>query len=455
MRNREVTFDDEKIIDAPSPALVRLAAPYLPLIHDNAEALAADFYATLLQRRESRRYLDNSTVLTRLTTELTSWLRDAFSVEAFTDVAAFEARQERIGEVHARIRVPIHLVNIGALRLRAQISDAVRAVEDQSWQDRYDVMRFFDIWIEHAITAMTRAGIRRIVDRTRVEESYRLFSLDQDMNLERERQRASLLQWSQTTLFATVHGGEQAGTAGELTHAPFGRWVRHRGEVIFGTAPQLTDINAAIEHVDRVLLPALNSGELDDRVRSLHALAAEVDRIMALLGDMFEGLSELELGRDALTRTLNRRFLPSILLREIGFANTSAMSLTGLMVDVDSFKEINDVHGHHAGDAVLRTLAGILADTVRPTDFVFRYGGEEFFVLLVETELSMGVDIAERVRHVVAETAFTVGETPVDVTVSIGAATHDGHPDPDELVKRADSALAQAKREGRNRVVVG
>jgi len=457
VRNRELTFDDEKVIDAPSPALLRKVATYLPLVHSNAEALAEDFYATLLQRRESHRYLDNAIVQTRLQSELTSWLRHAFSLDALTDVTAFESRQERIGEIHARIRVPIHLVNIGAQRLRTQIAAAVRAMDDQPWEDRYDVMRFFDAWIDSAITAMTRAGIRRIVDRTRVEESYRLFSLDQDMNLERERQRTSLLQWSQATLFAAVHGdaGQPVadGAAGELTHAPFGRWVRHRGEVIFGSAPQLTEINSTITHVDQQILPALHAPELSDRMHALATLGGEVDRIMALLGDLFEGLSELEMGRDALTRTLNRRFLPSILLREIGFANTTAMSLTGFMVDVDSFKETNDVHGHHAGDAVLRTLAGILADTVRPTDFIFRYGGEEFFVLLVETDLEMGVTIAERIRRVVAETGFTVGDRHIDVTVSIGVAAHDGHPDPDDLVRRADNALAQAKQRGRNRVV--
>jgi diguanylate cyclase len=392
-------------------------------------------------------------VQTRLKSELVHWLHQVFSAESFVDVASFEARQQQIGQIHARLRIPIHLVNLAAARLRIQISELVRARTDRPWEDRYDVMRFLDEWIDGAITAMTRSGIRRIVDRTRLEESYRLFALDQDMNLERERQRASLLEWSQSTLFAAVNGASDTGV-GPLSLATFGRWIRHRAEMMFGTAPQLQEISDAIAHVDDELLPAVRAADRSDRGHALADLGAQVDKILGLLGDMFAGLSELEVGRDALTRTLNRRFLPSILLREIGFASRTGMSLCGLMIDVDNFKDINDAHGHHAGDAALRTLATILADNVRSTDFVFRYGGEEFFVLLVETDLRDSMATAEAIRTAVAETPIMSNQTRMEVTVSIGVAAHDGHPDPDELVRRADTALARAKRDGRNRVAI-
>lgn len=453
MDNRETVTDDEPVVTQPPPDRVALAAAYLPAILDSADTLATDFYSTLMQRDESHRYLNNDDVQTRLKAELVRWLHQVFSAEAFADVATFEARQHQIGHIHARLRIPIHLVNLAAARLRIQISELVRARTDQPWADRYDVMRFLDEWIDGAITAMTRSGIRRIVDRTRLEESYRLFALDQDMNLERERQRSSLLEWSQSTLFAAVNGAVDTGP-GPLSLATFGRWIRHRAELMFGTAPQLREISEAITHVDSVLLPAVHAADRGDRGDALAALGAQVDAILALLGDMFAGLSELEVGRDALTRTLNRRFLPSILLREIGFAARTGMSLCGLMIDVDNFKDINDAHGHHAGDAALRTLATILADNVRSTDFVFRYGGEEFFVLLVETDLRDSISTAEAIRTAVAETPIMSNQTRMIVTVSIGVAAHDGHPDPDELVRRADTALARAKRDGRNRVAI-
>lgn len=426
--------------------------PFLGLIHDNADHLARDFYATLLQRAESHRYLGSAGVQDRLRVELAEWIRNAFSAEAFRDAAAFEARQQEIGAIHARMRIPVHLVDIGAARMCAQISDLVRAA-DAPWPARYDAMQLFQGWIAVAIAAMTRSGVTSIVNRTRLEEAYRLFSLDQDMGLERERQRSSLLEWSQSTLFKALHG-EQPGGVPELASAPFGLWVRHRAEVMFESAPQLAEINEAVARIDTVLLPLVNSADAARRLEALPALGTEIDRVLALLGDLFAGLSELEIGRDPLTRTLNRRFLSSILLREIGFAGRTSMGLAGLMVDVDNFKSINDLHGHQAGDTVIRAVAGALLDNVRPADFVFRYGGEEFLILLVETGPQQTADIAERLRRAVAETRLKIGESDVDITVSIGAALHDGHPDPNELVNRADGALREAKLSGRDRVVI-
>ncbi|WP_161976559.1 diguanylate cyclase [Mycolicibacterium sp. CH28] len=443
-----------RIIDALSDDKVELAKPYLPLIRDSAETLAEDFYATLLQRPEAHRYLDHSVVENRLKAQLVDWIRGAFSVDAFRDAAAFEARQERIGDIHARMKIPVHLLNIGALRLCSQIAALVRGV-DAPWGDRFDAMRLFEAWIGRAIAAMTRSGVDGMVERTRVEEAYRLFSLDQDMNLERERQRASLLEWSQETLFSALHSQPPNGSGEtELASAPFGRWTRHRAEMMFGSAPQLLEINDAIARVDGALLPAVRNEDAVRRVDALQALGVEVDRILALIGDLFQGQSELETGRDPLTRTLNRRFLPAILQREIGFANRTSLGLAVLMVDVDHFKSVNEAHGHQAGDAVIRTLAGVLADNVRSTDFVFRYGGEEFLVLLAESGRQDSVTTAERIRKGVTEARFGLGDLVLDVTVSIGVAVHDGHPDPDELVNRADKALREAKHSGRNQVVL-
>lgn len=142
MGNQATTRDDERVIEAPSQACIELASTYLPLIHSHAGALVEDFYSTLLARSEAGRYLDSSAVESRLKVELTRWIRNVFSPEAFGDVDAFEARQRQIGEIHARIRIPIHLVNIGAARLSSQISELVRSAADQPWESRYDSMRF-------------------------------------------------------------------------------------------------------------------------------------------------------------------------------------------------------------------------------------------------------------------------------------------------------------------------
>jgi diguanylate cyclase len=426
---------------------VTLDDAHLRLLCENAPALAVDFYDVLMQHDRARVYLDHEVVEERLKPSLTSWLCELFSENAFADEAAFEARQHKIGEIHARIGISAPLVNLAASRLQSRIAELIRA-SDRSWQSRYDSLSLVYERINRAIALMGESYVHRVEGRVRAEEAYRLFSMDQDMNLERESQRAGLMHWAQETLFGFLQ--DSAGTElSPLAQAPFGVWVRHRAVVMFGNTSQLQAITVAIARVDGQVLPSLAAGGPD----AVRELRLAVDEIATLLSDMFQDVSEMENGRDALTRTLNRRFLPSILSRETKFASQHGLGLAALFIDVDHFKKINDTYGHHAGDVVLRRVAELISECIRSTDFLFRYGGEEFLVLLVESDPQTSVSTAERIRTVIAEEAFVVGETTISVTVSSGVAVHDGHPDPEHMIKRADDALYRAKRNGRNQVV--
>ena len=120
-----------------------------------------------------------------------------------------------------------------------------------------------------------------------------------------------------------------------------------------------------------------------------------------------------------------------------------------LLLDIDSFKLINDEHGHAAGDAVLTGLSALLAEQLRVSDELGRWGGEEFLLLAPGTTLPAATELAERIRAAVAQAAFPHGRT---VTVSIGVAQAGVGETPEQWVARADLALYEAKRAGRNRV---
>jgi len=123
-----------------------------------------------------------------------------------------------------------------------------------------------------------------------------------------------------------------------------------------------------------------------------------------------------------------------------------------IMADVDHFKRYNDAHGHPAGDAVLKKVGEILRESTRDVDVVARYGGEEFFVLMPETEGAGAADVADRVRERLAGEKLPGGTA---VTLSFGVAEFPAHGDMGEtLIAIADAALYQAKREGRDRVVL-
>jgi diguanylate cyclase (GGDEF)-like protein len=157
---------------------------------------------------------------------------------------------------------------------------------------------------------------------------------------------------------------------------------------------------------------------------------------------------------DGLTGLLNRCAIFEMLDKELARASREGQALSLLMVDCDGFKQINDTHGHAAGDAVLRELARRMRVAVRTYDSVGRYGGEEFLIVLPGCDGDSAVSQAERIRETVAGSPFIAGVRGHAVTCSIGATsrTIPSAGDADILLREADLALYRAKGDGRNRV---
>jgi len=159
---------------------------------------------------------------------------------------------------------------------------------------------------------------------------------------------------------------------------------------------------------------------------------------------------------DALTGLYNRRYMESHLGTLVEQAASRGKPLTALVLDIDFFKAVNDTHGHDAGDDVLREFATRIKKSIRGIDLACRLGGEEFVIVMPETDMAVATIVAERLRRRIASEPFAVagGAKKLDVTISIGIATLDA---PDDnaaaILKRADQALYRAKRDGRNRVV--
>lgn len=151
---------------------------------------------------------------------------------------------------------------------------------------------------------------------------------------------------------------------------------------------------------------------------------------------------------DALTGLANRRTLDETFQREIARAHRHGQCLSVIMADLDRFKSINDEYGHVAGDQVLAGAASIFKTQVRPFDLAVRYGGEEFLLLLPGPSTAHAVGIAERIRTNVAE--MIVPACPRHITISMGVATWRTGETLDQLVARADAALYDAKRAGRD-----
>lgn len=157
--------------------------------------------------------------------------------------------------------------------------------------------------------------------------------------------------------------------------------------------------------------------------------------------------------KDPLTGVNNRTSFDATLQREVDLANRHDTPLALMVIDIDHFKKINDDHGHLVGDCVLRDVANCASNCIRSTDIIFRYGGEEFVVLLNNTTPEGALLLAERIRLSIGKQEHTYGKSTVKTTVSLGIATLKKDENSTNLFRRADEAMYNAKQQGRNQCV--
>lgn len=201
-------------------------------------------------------------------------------------------------------------------------------------------------------------------------------------------------------------------------------------------------------------------GELSFYRKNERFQQEELDLIEQLIGSLVyplrNGIRYQDAIRSALTDSLtgagNRICLDNVLAREFDLAARYQQPLSVLMIDIDYFKKVNDSFGHAAGDKVLKTVAETLQATSRCADMTFRYGGEEFVLILNKTDLPGARIIAERLRSTIAGLSCIYDNNEIPITISVGIAALNTGENRDQFLNRADRALYQAKRNGRNQI---
>lgn len=430
------------------------------LLRSGSRGIVEALYDGLEATAEGPHFLPGPERRDRIAHLFGGWLDGLFTVETQEELAAFVAHQKQIGEVHARISLPAGLL-IRAMRiLRREFMERLAGTD----LDKRDTLLAAE-WIAAKMDAARALILTSFIDHTeqsaRLEEAYRLFALTQNLQVERERQRAELVEWSHAILMELHRPVPRY--LPTIGASEFGLWFRHKGRVMFEDVPEAEAIEIGLSKIDEQILPRLVVHRLGDGIVSDAAtdpvtlLSQEITALRFHLNTAFERHIEVENGRDTLTRLLTRRFAPIVLGREIALARSSSDRNFALaLVDIDDFKRVNDLHGHSTGDAVLQQVAATMLNCRRGGDFVFRWGGEEFLICLTEITADQGHEIAETLRRRVAETPIQLADgKTMSITASIGLAHFDGHPDYQNLVSRADEALYRAKRNGRNRVELG
>lgn len=173
------------------------------------------------------------------------------------------------------------------------------------------------------------------------------------------------------------------------------------------------------------------------------------NKISSRLIELNKKLTHLA-SQDSLTNLLNRRTMNQFIQMEHVRSKRSGKPFGLIMADVDDFKQVNDQYGHAAGDLVLTELSGLLSATLREQDLISRWGGEEFLILLPETDFD-GVQVAaEKIRDLISRSSVNYQGKSISITLSIGGAVCDGHEDWDHTIRMADRALYFGKNHGKN-----
>ncbi|MFN3581469.1 MAG: biofilm regulation diguanylate cyclase SiaD [Pseudomonas sp.] len=193
---------------------------------------------------------------------------------------------------------------------------------------------------------------------------------------------------------------------------------------------------------------------LNKQLRQISKVARISDHYQKMMHDLNLALREAST-HDPLTGLGNRRLLLDNLKDEVERYRRYSRPFSIAMLDIDYFKQVNDQHGHELGDTVLVEVSRVLEAEIRDLDLCGRWGGEEFLIILPETELDKAVVVLDRVRHAVAALSVRVGEEALSVTVSVGVAEYLAGENYSDSINRADALLLKAKRSGRNRLESG
>ncbi|WP_168383295.1 diguanylate cyclase [Acinetobacter indicus] len=418
-------------------------------IQQHVTVLVAEFYRQMMQEQEASYFLSDELVRSRLKNALQQWLLDSFAVPFKQDFKAIVAKQLKVGEVHARIGVPSWLIIRG-----------IREIQRKSFAfflqtPQAEVLAAADYMtqvLSLAAEIMCRTYEAKVEIHNDMKHTYRLFSAMQDVAVQKDRQRGCLLDWENELMFKAF--SDQS----PLFHPPlskseFGLWFIHKAAYAFASAEQVEFIIQRIYQVDQLNQQLLDTSNQQQKLLLIQQIRCKNREIQHLVDQLFQVAEYIGTGNDSLTQLLNRRYLNTILIREIQFSRKNRSPLSLLAIDADFFKEINDRYGHAAGDLALQFMAEVLLESSKGSDYAFRVGGEEFLLLLVDSDWNRAQMIAETIRRRVEDTPIRSAEgESFKFTVSIGAVQYDGHPDYQRFLDAADAALYSAKNAGRNQV---
>ncbi|WP_180115027.1 diguanylate cyclase [Acinetobacter sp. YH12140] len=423
----------------------------LQFIQKHVEHLVTVFYEQMSREPASAEFFKDDIIQKRLIDTLRKWLLETFNVALNNDFEISVKWQQKVGMVHARVGIPSWLIMRGVREIERKIFEIL---ELNQTQNILHMCSYIVQIIGFSTEIMCRSYEINTEKKQETKHNYRLFSAMQDVAVHKDKQRGSLLNWENELMFK-IFSGNVSFYHSLLSKSEFGLWFIHKAAYAFSGSDQVQLIIDRIYQVDELTQQTtqiMDKDQLQHLIQQIRDLNREIQH---LVDQLFQVAEYIESGNDSLTQLLNRRYLSTIISREITFARQNQTPLSLLAFDADYFKMINDKFGHAAGDLALKFIAEALQRYSQGSDYAFRIGGEEFLLLLVDTNVNRAMKVAENIRQYIENGVIrTVQGQQFSLTVSVGCVQYNGHPDYQRLLDAADIALYAAKNTGRNRIYV-
>lgn len=420
----------------------------LHVVQDSGPHCVDLFYKALFQHQRAAIFLEKETVEVKMRPQLLAWIHSLFSTEA-EKAEELSELQCRVGTVHAQLDIPTDIVVYGMYIIKQALIEGIRAATPNK-DDVIAAIIYLNNMMDFAFKFMIKAYDINFRKKVESDEAFRLVSLGHNISYEKETQISTFSSWSTQAFFCLCKG--HAAELPKIAESEFGLWLTHKGMSLFKGTHEAVEIQNKVRDLDTKIDLIQQTGLIPSEFPT--ELHKAITNLTFLIGRVFRHLEEVENGRDPLTKVFNRRFMDVVIQNEITFALTHDKPFSLVILDIDHFKKINDRFGHLVGDEVLCFVAEIIAANVRANDFIFRYGGEEFLIVLTETTVADAQTCAERIRRALADQSLTLSSNDqVNVTLSGGITSFDGETNIRLLIHQADEALYKAKNNGRNCIV--
>lgn len=427
----------------------------LTIVTPHSENIAKNFYREMLSDPYAAHFLNHDEVKKRLTASMTNWIISVFlyrdSEQAITDYRNY---QLTVGHIHGKIGLPVSLVNYGMYIIKQDISLLLMNA-DLECHDLGAALVLTHQILDCTLQIINESYEGELVLNEKDSQAFKIQFSTHHLAFDCERLRASLSDWMRDLLLNVQQESFNVSGLTAIRQSNFGLWVSHKAKLFLANRPELTSLICLLDDMDDILQNLVKPRKSKQQKQALLIkLNTLISQASWLLGEIAKEIIDQDSGRDSLTHLFNRRYLDTVMRHETATSLKTGSCFGIIILDIDYFKNINDTYGHDNGDKVLEQLADILTHKVRAGDFVFRLGGEEFLIVLGDANERIVCSVAEKIRMTINNNAFKLTRNEnLTVTVSIGVAIHDGHPDFQRTIKLADDALYQAKESGRNRVI--